>query len=87
MANFPTIHNAILRRPAVSAATGMARTTIYRRIHQGLFVRPVDLGGGMAGWPANEIAAINAARIAGKSDDAIRALVSELEAARRAEAA
>jgi prophage regulatory protein len=36
------------------------------------------------GWPANEVAALNAARIAGKSDDEIRQLVRKLEAARKA---
>ena len=36
----------------------------------------------MVAWPESEIAAINAARIRGESDDAIRALVSEIHAAR-----
>jgi prophage regulatory protein len=38
------------------------------------------------GWPSSEVAAINAARIAGKTDDEIRALVVKLEEARKAEA-
>ena len=33
------------------------------------------LGPCCVGWPANEVAALNAARIAGKSDEDIRALV------------
>jgi prophage regulatory protein len=36
------------------------------------------------GWPAHEVAALNAARIAGKADAEIRALVTHLEAARKA---
>ncbi len=36
------------------------------------------------GWPSSEVVAINAARIAGKSDEEIRALVVKLEAARKA---
>jgi prophage regulatory protein len=46
----------------------------------------VSLGGRAVGWPANEVAALNAARIAGKADAEIRVLVAQLEAARKAAA-
>jgi prophage regulatory protein len=36
----------------------------------------------MVGWPENDIAALNAARIRGENDDEIRALVSKLENSR-----
>jgi prophage regulatory protein len=36
------------------------------------------------GWPANEVSALNAARIAGKTDAEIGNLVTRLEAARKA---
>lgn len=74
----------ILRLPAVKSESGLSRSTVYLRISQGLWTKPVSLGARAVGWPANEIAALNAARIAGKSDDAIRALVAKLEAARKA---
>ena len=74
----------ILRRKQVEAETGYSRSTIYLRISQGLFVKPVSLGARAVGWPAAEVAALNAARIAGRSDDEIRALVLKLEAARKA---
>ena len=74
---------SILRRKQVEAATGYSRSTIYLRISQGLFVRPVGLGARAVGFPAGEVAALNAARIAGKSDAQIQALVRDLEAARR----
>jgi prophage regulatory protein len=35
------------------------------------------------GWPDNEVAALNAARIAGKSESEVRELVVKLEAARK----
>ena len=73
---------ALIRRPAVESLTGYTRSTIYRNISRGLFVKPVSIGGDRVAWPANEIEAINRARIAGKSDDDIKTLVSELEAAR-----
>jgi prophage regulatory protein len=75
-------HN-ILRLPAVKASTGLSRSTIYLRIAQGVFPRPVSLGGRAVGWPASEVAALNAARISGKSNSEIRDLVLTLEAARK----
>lgn len=72
----------IWRRATVQAETGYSRSTIYLRIAQGLFVKPVSLGARAVGFPAVEVAALNAARIAGKTDAEIRALVAELTAAR-----
>lgn len=75
--------NAILRLPAVKAQSGASRSTIYLRIQQGLWPKPVKLGPRSVGWPASEVSALNAARIAGMVDTEIRALVSTLEAARK----
>ncbi|MBI3935543.1 MAG: transcriptional regulator [Betaproteobacteria bacterium] len=75
-------------RPLVAfERCGLGRTTGYRRIKAGLLTRPVNLGGIAAGIPAHEIDAINAARLAGKSDAEIRELVKQLEAQRQAVAA
>lgn len=73
----------ILRLPKVKADSGYSRSTIYLRIEQGLWTRPVKLGARSVGWPANEVAALNAARIAGKSNEEIHALVEKLEASRK----
>lgn len=73
----------ILRLPEVKAQSGYSRSTIYLRINQGLWTKPVSLGARSVGWPADEIAALNGARIAGKSNDEIRTLVSKLELARK----
>ena len=72
----------ILRLPAVKTESGYSRSTIYLRIAQGLWTKQVSLGPRCVGWPAHEVAALNAARIAGKTDEDIRALVVKLEAAR-----
>lgn len=46
----------ILRRKQVEARTGLSRSTIYARIAEGNFPRPIDLGGGRAvGWVETEI--------------------------------
>ncbi|GGB85218.1 hypothetical protein GCM10007417_26560 [Glycocaulis alkaliphilus] len=73
----------LLRMPEVRRVSGLARPTIYRDIRRGTFPKPVKIGTASA-WPSEEIAAINAARISGKSDDEIRVLVASLEARRAA---
>ena len=73
----------ILRRKRVEAASGYPRSTLYLRISQGLFPKPVRLGPRAVGWPAGEVSALNAARVAGHTDEEIRRLVSGLEAQRR----
>lgn len=77
-----TLAYCLLRRTAVEQATGWSRSTIYRNIKEGLFVRGVEIGGGRVAFPSNEVEALNKARIAGKSDTEIKALVIELHAAR-----
>ena len=76
----------ILRLPDVKAESGLSRSTLYLRIAQGFWTKPISLGGRAVGWPDCEVKAINAARIAGKSDQEIRDLVVGLEAARSAAA-
>ena len=76
--------NTIFRLPAVLAETGVSRSTTYLRIAQGLWPTPVRLGPRCVGWPSREVAALNSARIAGNSDEEIRALVKKLETARTA---
>ena len=83
MAQFSHSTLAILRRKQVQAESGYPRSTLYLRIAQGLWPKPVSLGARAVGWPAGEVSALNAARIAGKSDDDIRALVASLELKRQ----
>lgn len=47
--------HTILRLPAVKAHTGLSRSTIYLRILQGTFPRPVSLGARAVGWVESEI--------------------------------
>lgn len=70
---------SILRMPAVKAETGhRSHSSVYSLVKTGLFTRPVPIGQRAVGWPADEVRAINAARIAGKSDEQIRKLVIHL---------
>ena len=45
----------ILRLPAVKARTGLSRSTIYLRIAEGSFPKPVSLGGRAVGWVEAEV--------------------------------
>jgi prophage regulatory protein len=75
---------AILRLPSVLKKRGRSRSAHYSDIQEGLFTRPVSIGLRAVGWPEHEVDAINAARIAGRTDSEIRKLVTKLEAARKA---
>ena len=76
----------ILRLPDVKVLCGLGRSTIYLRVNDGLFPRPIPLGPRMVGWRLSECEAINAARVRGSSDEEIRSLVAELESARKSAA-
>lgn len=74
---------SILRMPAVKLETGQRfHASIYTAIKAGLFTQPVQIGQRSVGWPDTEVLAINAARIAGKSETEIRELVNQLHAMR-----
>lgn len=75
-----------LRLPAVMAQRGRGRASTYNDVAHGLLTEPVKLGPAASGWPDFEVQAINRARMAGKSEDEIRALVSDLHVKRKAAA-
>jgi prophage regulatory protein len=47
--------HTILRLPEVKKNTGLSRSTIYLRISQGTFPKPVNLGGRAVGWLEAEV--------------------------------
>jgi prophage regulatory protein len=82
MAHYDAAPPTIFRRKRVEAETGYSRSTLYLRIAQGLWTKGVSLGPRAVGWPAAEVAALNQARIAGRSDADLRSLVARLQASR-----
>jgi prophage regulatory protein len=58
------VADSILRLPAVKTRTGLSRSTIYLRVSQGPFPKPVSLGGRAVGWVEAEIQSWLAERIA-----------------------
>ena len=74
---------SIWRMASVKDETGhKSHASIYTAIKEGLFPKPVPIGQRSVGWPDYEVRAINAARIAGKSEAEIRDLVNRLHAKR-----
>jgi prophage regulatory protein len=61
----------------------LSRSTIYRRIGEASFPRPISLGARSIGWPEEEIEAFNRGVIRGASEDDLRRLVGKLEASRK----
>lgn len=72
----------IVRERERKDVTGIPTSSWYDLVTAGLATPAVKLSKYTAGWPYTELAALNAARIAGKSEDEIRALVKRLVAAR-----
>ncbi len=63
MANTNQEKLSILRRKQVEKRTGLSRSTIYLRIQEGTFPRPIKLGARAVGWLENEIEAWLVARM------------------------
>lgn len=78
------VNGCIFVRPIdVQNATGMARSTLYAKIADGLFPPPVKLGTRFACWQSKELETWMHARIAGQNDEEIRTLVIEIMEARK----
>lgn len=73
----------ILRKPEVKSAFGWrSDASVANAVRDGLLTKQISIGPRSVGWPDFEIDAINAARIAGKSEADIKALVIRLHAKR-----
>ena len=59
-----------LRLPEVLARTGLSRSTIYVRLEQGRFPRPVSLGSRAVGWVEAEVDEWMRERIAASRSEA-----------------
>ena len=73
----------LIRIKEVSSKTGNGKSSIYSQIEDALQVPPVKIGPRASAWVEYEVDAVNAARMAGKSDGEIRALVKTLTAKRQ----
>lgn len=73
----------ILRLDAVKAITGhRSHNSIYSAIRAGVFPRQIQIGPRSVGWPSDEVEAITTARVAGKTEEELRDLVTLLHSQR-----
>ncbi len=74
--------HALLRVHDARTLTADSRAAFYAKVKDGLLPPLIKISARASAVPVREIEAVNAARIAGRSDDEIRALVRRLQAAR-----
>jgi prophage regulatory protein len=49
------VHQSLLRKREVLRITGWSNSTLYNRILDGTFKRPVSIGPRLVAWPENEV--------------------------------
>ena len=69
---------SLIRVKKVEDRTGLKKSMIYDFVGKGELCPPVKIGERAVAWIESEIDAINAARMAGQSNEEIRALVKNL---------
>ena len=79
------IERRMLRMPDMTAKTGLRGVTVYKHVRLGILPKPIKLGERVSAWLESEVEMVLSARIAGKTNDEIKLLVSGLMAARTAE--
>lgn len=73
--NYPKIQ----RRPEVLELLQISRSTLYKKIEQGLWPKPITLGLRAVAWLSTENEQVLAAMIAGQPANDIKQLVQSLE--------
>lgn len=76
------MQQTFLKLPQVSTITGRSRSKIYSDIKSQTFPSPIRLGVRSVVWIDHEINSWVQAKIAGKTDEELKALVASLVAAR-----
>lgn len=74
---------SLLRKPEVLAFLGISKSTLHVQINNGLIPPPISLGERAVAFVMHEIKAVLAAKIAGRSNDEIKQLVSRLVSSRQ----
>jgi prophage regulatory protein len=72
----------LVREPERRGFTGISLSTWYEMIARGVAPPAIKISPKCAVYPVSELRALNAARVAGKSEAEIKALVQRLVAAR-----
>jgi prophage regulatory protein len=62
--------DTVYRMPELERLTGLRAPTLWQKIREGTFPRPLKLGGRASGWLASEVAAWQRRRIAERDGEA-----------------
>jgi prophage regulatory protein len=73
----------IQRLPEVLEFLQISRSNLYKKIQQGLWPKPINLGARAIGFLSTESELVLAAMIAGKATEEIKVLVKILEESRK----
>jgi prophage regulatory protein len=73
----------LIKLPEVEELSALRCTKIYGAVKKGIFPPPVKITARASAWVEDEVLAVNAARIGGRTDAEIQKLVSELVKARQ----
>jgi prophage regulatory protein len=73
----------IVRRPEVLELLCISRSNLYKKIEQGLWPKPINLGARAVAWISTENEQLLNAMIAGQSQEEIKQLVKALEESRK----
>jgi len=76
-------HPQICRRPQVLELLQISRSNLYKKIENGLWPKPIQLGARAVAWLSTENEKMLAAIIAGQSTEEIKQLVKTLEESRK----
>jgi prophage regulatory protein len=76
-------HPKIVRRPYVLELLQVSRSCLYKKIEQGLWPKPINLGARAVAWLSTENEQLLDAMIAGQSQEEIKQLVKTLEENRK----
>ena len=68
----------MLREREVLAVIGISRALMWLQVKEGEFIPPVKIGARAVAWPESEVGQMIRARIAGKSQRQIKALVKKI---------
>ena len=64
--------DSIQKLPAILARTGLSRSTLYQRVKDGKFPKPVKISERAVGWLTSEVDDFIAERVAARDADSVR---------------
>lgn len=69
---------SFIRLSQTCQALGCGKTTLYKRVSEGIFPPPVHYGDRISAWPLHEVKAVCEAILKGESEESLRNLVADL---------